>query len=288
MSSIVSTEWFRYAALAALGIGLLGATYSQLGRAESQTLRAWERYVALVARDAGFLRLSLDGRRIAALQLTVTVAAIALAILTRNLVPVFLVPLFFGVPLALMRRARDQRVADMEEQLDGWMMGLANTLRATPALGEALDYSSRIVGAPLADEFDVMLKERSLGVPLDVALRNTGDRIGSRSIRAVLSTLVIGRNTGGSLPDILETSAAQLREMARLDGVIRTKTAEGRSQAWVLALTPFGLLAAIQAIDHDFFQPLLISVIGWIVIAISVVLWIGAIAIARTILAIDV
>ncbi|UJR82145.1 type II secretion system F family protein [Sandaracinus amylolyticus] len=288
MDSVLSMGWTAIAALALTGVGLLGAAWSQLGRDDSRTRRGWARYVVLLDRDVSFLRLEIAAPRFAQIQLAISVALLILALILRNPVPVFLVPLVFGAPLAMLRRARDKRVASMEDQLDGWMMGLANTLRATPALGEAIDYSSKIVGAPLADEFDFLLKERSLGVPLDDALRNTGARIGSRAIGAVLSTLVVGRTTGGSLPEILETSAAQLREMARLDGVIRTKTAEGRSQAWVLALMPFGLLAAIQAVDHDFFEPLLLSITGWIVIAISTGLWAIAVFSAKKILEIDV
>ncbi|MDQ3035496.1 MAG: type II secretion system F family protein [Myxococcota bacterium] len=288
MDLSLSISWMSALGLALLGVGLLALTMSQLGNAESPTLLAWRRYVAIVDRDGSFVHLPLGGARFAALQLAVVIVLAIAASITRQLVPLFLVPLVIGLPLALLRRARDRRVAGMEEQLDGWMMGLANTLRATPALGEALEYSARMVGAPISEEFDLLLKERKLGVPLDDALRNSGDRIGSRTIRAVLSTLIIARNTGGSLPDILEVSAAQLREMARLDGVIRTKTAEGRGQAWVLALMPFGMLAGISAVDHDFFAPLMLSLVGWIVIAIAVLLWLVAIGTAVKILEIDV
>jgi tight adherence protein B len=288
LNAVLSPANGALVGLAMFACGLLALMLSQLASAESPTRRAWRRYVAFLAHDVAFLRLPHSAERIAAAQLAVLVVLLVATATMRMPAPLFAAPLVIGVPLMLFRRARDRRVVQMEEQLDGWMMGLANTLRATPALGEAIEYSSRMVGAPLSEEFDSLLKERRLGVALDNALRNAGTRIGSRTISAVLATLVIGRNTGGSLPDILETSAAQLREMARLDGVIRTKTAEGRGQAWVLALMPFGLLGAIQAIDHDFFVPLTLSNVGYLVIAIAVCLWAGAIFAAKKILEIDV
>ena len=60
-------------------------------------------------------------------------------------------------------------------------------------------------------------------------------RIGSRQVDSALSAILIGRQVGGNLGRVLETTAASIREMARLDGVIRTKTAEGKMQLCVIA-----------------------------------------------------
>ncbi len=281
-------EPLGWVAIALVGVGIAGAVLSQLGESPRSGVRpALARYVTHISRDAAFLRLPITGERIAVVQGVVSVALVVLATILENPAPAFVVPLVIGVPVALLRRARDTRVQQIEEQLDSWLTGLANTLRATPALADAMSYSSRIMGGALAEEVDVMLKERTLGVTLDDALRRSAERIGSRTVTAVFASLVLARTTGGNLPHLLETSAAQLREMARLDGVVRTKTAEGRVQAWVLALMPFGLMSAIQAIDHDFFVPLTLNVIGMVIIAGAVFLWLIAIGISIKILQVD-
>ena len=105
-----------------------------------------------------------------------------------------------------------------------------------------------------------------------------------RSEREVL----VGRQTGGDLPKILEESSATLREMARLEGVVRTKTAEGKTQAYVLGVIPFVLIGAIHMVDEHWLEPLGSTTLGFAIIGTAAVLWVAAILLARRILAVDV
>ena len=105
---------------------------------------------------------------------------------------------------------------------------------------------------------------------------------------SALATILVGRQTGGDLPMILEESAATLREMARLEGVVRTKTAEGKSQAYVLGAIPFVLIAAIHWVDPNWLLPLSETTMGYAVISIAATLWGLAIIAARKILAVDI
>ncbi|MGB0680287.1 MAG: type II secretion system F family protein [Polyangiales bacterium] len=165
---------------------------------------------------------------------------------------------------------------------------LANALRASPSLGEALASSVELVSAPLSQELDLTVKAMHLGTPLQAALRQMVQRIGSRSVGAAITTLQVAQRTGGNLPQTLETAAAALREMARLEGVVRTKTAEGRSQLMVLAAIPFGLGAAIYAISPESLAPLWTTPAGYLLLAIATALWLGALLLARKILAVDI
>jgi tight adherence protein B len=103
-----------------------------------------------------------------------------------------------------------------------------------------------------------------------------------------MATLLIGRQTGGDLPKILERSAATLREMARLEGVVRTKTAEGKSQAWVLGAMPFVMVIVLQSMDPNWLKPLWTSFIGYVLMFAAGILWIFAIIAARKILNVDI
>ncbi|MBD3671408.1 MAG: hypothetical protein HUJ29_11595, partial [Gammaproteobacteria bacterium] len=87
---------------------------------------------------------------------------------------------------------------------------------------------------------------------------------------------------------IMEESAATLREMARLEGVVRTKTAEGKTQAYVLGVIPFVLIGAIHMVDEHWLDPLGSSTLGFAIISVAAVLWITAILLARKILAVDI
>jgi tight adherence protein B len=89
------------------------------------------------------------------------------------------------------------------------------------------------------------------------------------------------------LPDVLETLAASLREMARLAGVLRTKTADARSQFLLVALMPPALLLLLQKVLPGHVDELLSSNIGLVICAISALLWVGSVLLARKILAVQ-
>ena len=113
-------------------------------------------------------------------------------------------------------------------------------------------------------------------------------RVNSRTLWGAVATLLVARQTGGDLPRILEESAESLREMARLEGVVRAKTAEGRSQAYVLGVLPFVLLAAIHLVDPNWLSALSDSALGYLVIGVATILWLMGFLSARKILAVDV
>jgi tight adherence protein B len=100
--------------------------------------------------------------------------------------------------------------------------------------------------------------------------------------------VLIGRQIGGNMPKILDTMAGSLREMNRLEGVVRTKTAEAKYQLYVLAFTPAVILLAFDAVKDGYFDPLTESVTGFVIIFIAAGLWIASIVSARRILDVDI
>lgn len=205
-------------------------------------------------------------------------------------VPIALIgiPIVAAAPALWFIDARHKRQEKIEQQLDTFLLALANALKASPSLGDALNATSTLLRAPMKEELELTVKENQLGVPLDQALLNMARRVGSRAFSGALTTVLIGRQTGGDLSRILETSAATLREMARLEGVVRTKTAEGKAQAWVLGVIPPLLVALLNWMDPQWLQPLSSGIIGYIIVAIAVVFWVAAIFAARRILAVDI
>ena len=87
-------------------------------------------------------------------------------------------------------------------------------------------------------------------------------------IAGALATLIIARQTGGDLSQTLETAATSLREMSRLEGVVRSKTAEGKGQVVVLAVVPFLMVALLGWIDPTWLSPLTDNFAGYVVVAI--------------------
>ncbi|HKE17693.1 MAG TPA: type II secretion system F family protein, partial [Kofleriaceae bacterium] len=140
---------------------------------------------------------------------------------------------------------------------------------------------------PLRQELDLVLKEVRLGATLEDALRMMAERVKSITVATVVTLLLVGRRTGGEMPGLLETAAATLREMNRLDRLIRSKTAEGKLQTIILAAAPVGLYFGFKTVEPHFFDPLYASLLGWILLGGAIVLWALAIFTARKILNVD-
>lgn len=191
-------------------------------------------------------------------------------------------------PPFLLQRARAQRSRRIEEQLEGWLGALVNGLQSTPSLGEALRGTEHLVDRPLRDEITRILGEQRLGAPLDAALDHSARRVQSRLFSTVLLTLRIGRSTGGDLPELLSSTAHNLREMARLEGVVRTKTAEGKAQAVVISVIPFPLYLGIRLLSPGFFDPLETTMLGHCILGVATLLWVAAILLARRFLTVDI
>ncbi len=109
--------------------------------------------------------------------------------------------------------------------------------------------------------------------PLDRAIHALSRRINSTLISGALTAIVVARRTGGNLPQTLERAAAALRETTRLEGVLRSKTAEGRGQVLVLASVPFILGLIILWLDRSWFDPMLDHPVGTAILVACSVAW---------------
>lgn len=276
----------RSVAVAFAALATFAATPWLLARVWPAIAQALARRASQRARQLRYLRVACGEGHLRTLELAVWGLALSGAVAGLWLVTVVcLVPSFVAQPaLDLAASRRTQR---MEGQLDHWLSSLAASLRVTPALGQAISYSASLVSAPLRDELNSLSDELLLGSGVDEALARMADRIGSRTLRSAVATLRVGRNTGGQLPELLERSAAVLREMARLEGVFRTKTAEGRAQASVVSMIPFALLALLNWIDPQLIAPLFETPRGHLVLAAAATLWILQLLAARKILHVD-
>jgi tight adherence protein B len=113
-------------------------------------------------------------------------------------------------------------------------------------------------------------------------------RVASRRLDAAITAILVGRQVGGNVPEILETTAASMREMTRLEGVVRTKTAEGKAQIWVLAAFPFVLLVAFSWASPGYFDPLAQTTVGSVCTVIGFGFWAASVLSAWRILKVDI
>jgi len=277
----------KWLALALLAVGAFTAALSLAGDRQSLPHRYAALYVAYLERKLRTMFIMTSGRRIAAGQGIVAVLVVAAALISGEILLYATLPIVAAAPAAYIDQLKRQRIKAIESKLDSFIQSLANALKATPSLGNALAYTQPLLPAPLDDELGLALKEMRVGTTLDQALLNMSARIQSVELDATLAGLLIGRQVGGDLPVILETTAGTLREMTRLQGVVRSKTAEGKVQLLVVAVFPIFLLFGFDTLSPGYFDPLTSSPLGWVVITVSVVLWLVALIVARRVLAVD-
>jgi len=201
---------------------------------------------------------------------------------------IILAAFFAYVPVLWMERQKSQRRKALNEQLDATLQSMANTILVTQNLEDAFATIAQHFDPPISQEADIVVKQVRLGTPMDEALRDFAGRCHSRNVDAIVTALTVGRQTGGELPKVLETTAGVLRETMRVEGVMESKTSEGKAQVVVMGLLPFVFGGALQIIDPEWMQPLFKDPIGWAIILFACVLEAVGIALVRKFTRIDV
>ena len=288
MNDFLASRAAGWIGILMMSLGLGAAIIVATATPSSPFRSAWTRYVAAIHEQVRFLMLKRSAEELARIQIVVIAALIGVWALTGSMLILPLILIAVLYPKVMLQRLRVKKIERLEIQLDGWLLMLANALKATPAIGEALNSTVSLTQPPMRDELDLLVKENQLGTPLDQAILNASERIGSPIVSGALAMLVVARQTGGDLPSILETSAASLREMARLEGVVRTKTAEGKGQVVVLGVLPWGLVALLANMDPNWFASLSQNFLGNLILLAATFAYLLALVWANNILAVDI
>ncbi len=282
------TWWLGRATAVGITGALLTGLWTLFGDANGLGRQQLRAYSAWLDGKLRFLRWTTSARAVLGTQLALGAAAVGAAAGLHQWPCLCLVPLIALSPRVLLERQVARRVARVEEQIEPWINAVANALKASPSLGEAIASTTTLVPAPMSEEIDVVMKEYELGTPLDRALDTLAERIGSQTLSGTVLALKVARKSGGNLPEMLENAAGALRELARLEGVVRTKTAEGKAQAFVIGVIPLPMVGGVHLMDPGFFEPLASTFLGNLIVAGAATLWAVAILLARKILTVDV
>lgn len=280
--------WLGRAALALGCIALLSVVCSSFVPSDGTGRLKVISYLGYLDRRLRFVRSNTSARGVLFAQLGVGAFCILAATWLHSWPWLLWVPVAALLPWSSLERRAARRITQVEDQVEPWLNAVANALKASPSLADAIASTTTLVPAPISEEIDVLVKEYELGTPLDRALDNLSDRIASQTLAGTVLALKVARKSGGNLPEMLENAATALRELARLEGVVRTKTAEGKAQAFVIGLIPAPMVAGIHAMDPHFFEPLASTLLGKVIVVAAAGMWAAAILLARKILAVDV
>jgi|SRR4051812_11641641 tight adherence protein B len=273
--------WLLFVLLIAVVVGV------EVGSERAPLRSRWVRYHAFWHQELTKLHAPWSASKVLSVHVVAAVACLAMVLLGAWINALVCLALVFAPNLWLWR-ARIKRTERLVEQLDAWLTALTNSLQANPSLGDAIASTIPLMDPPMRDEVELVIKENALGLPLDDALERAAVRSGSRVFRAAITTLKIARNTGGNLPQTLKTASETLREMARLEGVVRTKTADGRAQAVAISILPAPVYFGIEYMMPGYYDPMRNSLTGHLIFAAVGLLWAGAALLSHKILAVDI
>ena len=145
-----------------------------------------------------------------------------------------------GLPLLHLTRARQARLTRFERQLPEALDMMSRAMRAGHAFPTALKLVAEEAVAPLGEEFKIAFDEVNFGVSMGDALNNLAQRVPSMDLQYFVVAVLIQRESGGNLTELLGSISAIIRDRHKLAGQVRVLSAEGRISAWVLCLLPFG------------------------------------------------
>src|SRR5215471_10079397 len=161
---------------------------------------------------------------------------------------------FGATPYLIVRQKRKKRLATMEEQFPEALDFLARSMRAGHAFSISLEMIGEELPDPLGQEFRALFNEQNLGAPLDLALRNFSARVPLLDVRFFTSSVLLQKQTGGNLSEILSRLAYVIRERFRLKGQVRAASAHGRLTATILTLLPVGTMLCMLVVAPGYLQ----------------------------------
>jgi len=192
------------------------------------------------------------------------------------------------MPKIIYRYLHKRRLEQFDQQLPDGLNMIAGAMRAGASLPMAIEGMVRETEGPVSQEFSLVLREQRMGVALDEAFENLGDRVPSSDLNLVVSAARIARDVGGNLSEIFERLADTLRQKAVMEGKIKALTSQGKLQGWVVGLLPIGIMAVLYQMEPDAMMPLFTSIGGWAVLSIIAILELMGAYMIKKIVTIDI
>ncbi len=193
-----------------------------------------------------------------------------------------------GLPVMKLKSDLAKRFARFEEQLPEALDAMARALTAGYPFNETLLLVAKDMDDPIASEFRIVFDEMNYGVDMRLALNSLVDRVPSMSLMAIVTTIIVQRESGGNLAESFANITRLIRGRFRFQRRVLTLTAEARLSAWVLSLLPFIIVAVFSIIDPDYLVPLLYEPLGHKLILVGLVFLAIGILWIRKIISIEI
>lgn len=175
-------------------------------------------------------------------------------------VKIYLAPIagivMFSVPFCWLFTKRAIRLKKFSAQLPDALELVARALRAGHSLAAGMHVVAEEMPAPVCDEFNRVYEEQNLGISVEESLKGMCERVPNLDLRFFVTSVLIQRQTGGDLAEILDKIGYVIRERFRILGQVKALTAEGRLSGIILIALPFGLFLLMMHIKYEYVEKL--------------------------------
>jgi tight adherence protein B len=181
------------------------------------------------------------------------------------------IPIGYFAPGFFLKFRQRRRLKAFNYQLGDTIVLLSNALKAGYSFAQAMATIAKSSSPPMADEFSRAVREMNLGVSVDDAMAHMVKRIESEDFDLMVTAVQIHRVVGGNLAEILDTIAFTIRERIRIQGEIRTLTAQARASGWIITGLPFALGLVLTFISPSYITPMFHEWLGYVLMGLGMV-----------------
>ena len=242
------------------------------------------RYLRSVSRTLETMFIFLNPKRVLNISMLMMCVVFAVTLVVSDLnVVVSIIMAFIGllVPRLLLNYSIKKRRKQFEEQFVQGLEYLSSSTRAGLSLVQAVESLVVNSNPPLSQEFDLLLREYRIGIPLNEALQNLARRVDSEELNLMVFSTIITRELGGDISEIFDHLAEVIRSRHRVMDRIDTLTSQGRLQAMVCGGIPFFLYGILFLWQPEYLKPLFDSFAGRIGVYAVILFQIMVILIVR-------
>lgn len=176
----------------------------------------------------------------------------------------------FKAPRAIVNHLVEKRIKAYSNQMVDGLQLLANGIRAGLSVPQSLGMIVDEMPAPISQEFNIILQQNRIGVPLEECFENLSKRVPTEDNDMFVSSINILRETGGNLAETFDTIVEVIRERVRLQQKIDTFTAQGMFQGMVIGAMPYALGFIYYLQDPASMTPLFTTIVGFIMLFLAV------------------
>jgi tight adherence protein B len=166
------------------------------------------------------------------------------------------------IPMAYLNIKRSRRIAAFNKGLPDCIDMIARSLRAGHSLVAAISVVADQAVEPVKTEFGEVFKKQNYGLPFRDALMQLLERVPSQDLRVLVTGILVQKDTGGNLAEILDRILFVIKERVRIQGEIRIHTAQGRMTGWILCALPIIMLVLINIVNPGYSNVLFTDPLG--------------------------